>query len=141
MIRINQNIRYQNVVTRKSYFHYEDMQKELVSFLNAIEAAGVNPVGPLTYALYNAPTDENVFVEFIMSVDSDDVHSDELVFQTYYSVENMASTIVFGDYETQMEVAYSALIEFLRQAELESCTPIFHVVDRDRKYIEVMIGY
>jgi len=64
-----------------------------------------------------------------------------LDFQSYYSVENMASIFVFGNYDAQMEYAYASLIEFLNQAALEIVTPIFHVVDPDKKYIEVKIGY
>ena len=45
------------------------------------------------------------------------------------------------NYENQMEMAYSALIEFMKQYQLETVTPIYHVVDKEQRYIKVMIGY
>ncbi len=141
MIRINENIRYQNVVTKKAYFHYSKMKEEIDTFLSVIKENGIQTLGPLTYALYNVPADENMLVEFIMPVDSKEVQVEELLFHSYYSVENMVSTYVYDNYDVQMEYAYASLIEFLRQSQLEIITPIFHIVDNDRKYIEVKIGY
>ena len=140
MIRINESIRYQNVVTKKAYFHYNRMKEEIDAFLSMIKQNDVRMMGPLTYALYNVPADENMLVEFIMPVDSDDVQVEGLIFHTYYSVENMVSTYVYGNYEVQMEYAYASLFEFVRKNQLEIITPIFHILDNDRKYIEVKIG-
>lgn len=141
MIKTNDSIRYQNVLTQKRTFHYKDMQETLESFLKKVDETGCKKVGPLCYALHNIPTDEMTEMEFLMPVQECDVQSKDLQFNTYYSVEDMLSTYVFGDYESSMEMAYSGLIEFMRAAKLEPVTPFYHVVDRERRYIKIMIGY
>lgn len=141
MVRIDDSIRYENVVTKTAYFHYSEMEKELQAFISAINETGAQIKGPLTYALYNVPRDENMLVEFIMPVFDNDVKSADLEFHSYYSVEDMASTYVFNNYDVQMEYAYALLLQFLEQHELENSTPIFHVVDQDGKYVKVMVGY
>ena len=141
MIKTNDSIRYQNVLTQKRKFHYTDMQEALEDFLKKVDESGCKKVGPLCYALHNIPTDEMTEIEFFMPVREYDVQSKDLQFNSYYAIEDMLSTYVFGDYELNMEMAYSALVEFMRAAKLESVTPFYHVVDRERRYIKVMLGY
>lgn len=141
MIKTNDSIRFRNVLTQKKHFHYTKMREELQSFLKDVEETGCKKIGPLCYALHNIPTDEMTSIELFMPVKEWDAKSEKLQFHTYYSVENMISTYVFDNYETNMEMAYSALIEFLRALKLEATTPFYHVVDRENRYIKVMIGY
>lgn len=139
MIKIDESIRFQNVLSYRTAFHYQDMPKELERFYAMIDSLHVEKEGPLFYALYNVPKDEVMDVEFFMPVREMVAEAGELMFHSYYSVENMVATYVFEDYENQMEGAYASLLSFLEQARLETSTPFFHLIDKD--YVKLMLGY
>lgn len=141
MIRTKDYIRCENVLSSRCAFHYSEMRKQIEKFLFEVEKTGARKKGPFMYALTNIPYAEVVNIEFFMPIYEEKISCQELQFHTYYSVEQMLSTYVFGNYENQMEMAYSALIEFMKQYQLEAVTPIYHVVDKEQRYIKVMIGY
>lgn len=139
MIKIDESIRFQNVLSYHTSFHYRDMQKELERFYTLIDELKLKKEGPLFYALYNVPKDEIMDVDFFMPIREMVTETGELMFHSYYSVENMMATYVFGDYENQMEGAYASLLAFLEQSKLETTTPFYHLIDKD--YVKLMLGY
>lgn len=139
MIKIDENIRFQNVLSYRTSFRYQEMQKELKQFYARIDDLQVQKEGPLFYALYNVPIDEIMDVEFFMPIREMVAEAGELMFHSFYSVENMAATYVFDDYENQMEGAYASLLSFFEQAQLETSTPFFHLIEKD--YVKLLLGY
>ena len=142
MIRLDDNIRYQNVIAYRMVFPYLEMKKELDDFNAKVDKLGIQKVGPLCYILHSFSQDDKIDVEFLMPLKEAVIPCDEeLLFHTYYAVENMVSSIVFDDYDKKMEMTYSALIEFVKAAGMEIATPFYHIVDRHQRYLKVMLGY
>ncbi len=141
MVRNNQSIRYQNVVKKRAFFHYTKMAEELEQLKEDIAQTGAKPIGPLTYAVLNSPRDRYMLVDFIMPVEGSVAQTEELEFQSFYSVEHMVSITVFENFEKETEAAYRQLLNAVVLADKEVCTPFYHVVDNSGEYLKVMIGY
>lgn len=141
MININDNIRFTNVVSMKAVFHYKKMEENIERFKEMIVNNSLHINGPLIYAIYNAPVDEILAIEFFISIKEDHIPNNikDLEFQSYFDIENMISTTIVKNREQEIEMAYSAMVEFMRTYKLKQITPIFNVVKADKNYAYMMI--
>jgi hypothetical protein len=143
MVNPNDSIRFTNVISRKYRFHYNDMQKALEDFINDVMKLNVILKGPLFYSINNVPIDELLNVEFFTSVKNDKVSlMEDMSFHSYFSIENMISYCLFSNFESNTEVAYRILIDYMEQNNLKQVTPIFHVLSGNHtmQYAFIKIG-
>lgn len=143
MIFLKDNIRYENVLSKNYEFYYKDMSANLEAFLGEIKTMGVHPKGPVFYALNNVPKDERMKVEFFLPVREEIDAGEGMKFHSYYSVENMMSMRILGDFERKTEETYSAMLQFMQQADLIQITPPYHIIDRvgNQNFVTIKIGY
>ena len=137
------NIKLSNVVSKKYKFHIKDMEKILFSFLKEIDNNNLIPQGLCFYTINNIPLDEIIEGEFFISVKNELVDElNGLEFQTYFSIENMISTCIYGDFESNTEKAYYVLLKYIEENNLTQITPIFNVMagDRELQYVYIKVG-
>lgn len=144
MICIRDQIRYQNVLSKRYEFHYSQMDEFMREFLTEVEDAGGHPKDILFYCINNVPREERLKVEFFLPVREDFLQATgDMHFHSYFSIENMMSIRVTDKIETSMEGAYAALLHFMEEADLEQVTPPFHMIGQaaGNYFITVKIGY
>ena len=137
------NIKLSNVVSKKYKFHIKDMEKILISFLKEIDNNNLTPQGLCFYTINNIPLDEIIEGEFFISVKNELVDElNGLEFQTYFSIENMISTCIYEDFESNTEKAYYVLLKYIEENNLTQITPIFNVMagDRELQYVYIKVG-
>lgn len=140
MINPEDYIRYRNVISRKYQFYYKEMEKVLQEFVEDIVKVGATIKGPLFYSIHNVPHDEVLYAEIFMPVEEDRVKvMDDMQFHSYYSIEDMISICVFGDFATKTEFAYRMLIDYIEEHKLAQTTPIYHVVSGDESFSYMLI--
>ncbi|MDX8360754.1 DUF5085 family protein [Cytobacillus sp. IB215316] len=143
MINHNDSIRCTNVISRKYRFHYKEMEAALSDFTNDVVKLNATIKGPLFYSLNNIPKDEIMNVEFFMPVKEDKVDIyDDMLFQSYFNIENTISICIHNEFETNTEVGYKILFDYMEQKHLRQVTPIFHVMSGDQtmQYVFIKIG-
>lgn len=143
MINPADSIRYTNVLSRKYRFHYKDMYEAMEDFLKDIGSLQVDVNGPLFYSLNNVPLDEVMNVEFFIPVVQSNLPNvDDMLFHSYFSIENMVSLNVVDHLETNTEIAYKLLFEYMEEKKKTQVTPIFHILSGDDslQYMAIKIG-
>lgn len=143
MVNPNDSIRYTNVISRKYSFHYDDMELGMKDFINDIMKHNVSLKGPLFYSINNIPMDKIINVEFFMPIKEDKVTlMEDMSFHSYFSIENMISYSLYSNFETDTELVYRILIDYMKENKLNQVTPIFHVISGDRtlQYAFIKIG-
>lgn len=143
MIFLKDNIRYKNVLSKNYEFYYKDMNTRLEAFLGEIKKLGVHPNGPVFYVLNNVPRDERMKVEFFLPVREEADTREGMKFHSYYSVEHMMSMRILDNFEQKTEEVYSAMLQFMEQADLMQITPPYHIIDRvgNQNFVTIKIGY
>lgn len=142
-INSNDFIKKSNVVSKQYVFNYKDIEKVIVDFCNTIKRNNLTPKGLCFYSIYNVPLDENMVTEFYMEVEEKIIYElDDLKYQSYFSIDNMISTCIYGDFYTKTEEAYYSLIKYMEKNQLIQSTPIFNVIsgDRDLQYTFIKVG-
>lgn len=137
-------IRYQNVISKRYKFYYEEIGRCLQQFLSEAKTLGVHPKGEIFYALNNVPSDGVMNVEFFLPIKEESVEeSNDIHFHSYFSMENMMSLRVRGNFETGIPNAYSAMLQLIEATGLKQISPIFHMVDKvsNEGFITVKIAY
>lgn len=143
MVTENDRLQYRNVLSRKYQFYYKDFEQNLTDFMKDIEKLNVTIKGPLFYSLNNVPMDEVMNVEFFLPVEEHFVHAPkDMTFHSYFSIDQMISTVDLTSYEASTEVAYAKLLHYIEQKQLTQTTPIFHVLagDQSLQYVLIKIG-
>ncbi|WP_024412830.1 DUF5085 family protein [Streptococcus suis] len=132
-----------NVVRRRETFAYEEMETHMKKFVEDVEKSGGTPTGTFFYSLNNTPFDEVVDIEFFISVDEDYVEGDNLLFSSYFEVNNTIQTTVKNDFETLTEIAYARLIATIEHNQQDIRTPFYHVINKkeDELSVTVVLGY
>lgn len=143
MVIAQDSIKHRNVLSRKYRFHYKEFKKYMEHFLNDVFTLKVEIKGPLFYSLHNIPTDEMMNVEFYMPVVQDSVTElQDMNFHSYFSIDNMISTLDLVNEEASTEVSYTKLLHYIEQNHLTQATPIFHIISGDQslQYVLIKIG-
>ncbi|MBR1691925.1 MAG: DUF5085 family protein, partial [Lachnospiraceae bacterium] len=117
--------------------------ENLKLFLKEVRSLGAHPNGPVFYALNNVPKDKRMKVEFFLPVKEEISTTGGMKFHSYYSVEQMMSMRVLGNFEQKVEEAYSAMLQYMQMQGLEQLTPPYHILDRvgDQYFLTIKIGY
>ena len=144
-MNINNNdfIKKSNVVSKQYVFNYKDIEKVIIDFSSTIKRNNLTPKGLYFYSIYNLPLDENIVSEFYMEVEEKIIcELEDLKYQSYFSIDNMISTCVYGDFYKNTEEAYYSLIKYIEENKLIQLTPIFNVIsgDRDLQYTYIKVG-
>lgn len=143
MILLEDSIRYTNVISKKYRYHYNDMNEIMESFINEIINVNATVKGPMFYSINNVPMDKMVNAELFMPVHEDKVViKDDMLFHSYYNIENMITFCLYDQFEKTSEIGYSSLLQYMKQNQLRQVTPIFHVFSGDRslQYLFIKIG-
>jgi effector-binding domain-containing protein len=132
-----------NVLSRKRTFHYDEWETHLSQFLQDVADMGITVRGPVFYSVNNIPVNEIVNAEFFISIEEDLVSADtDMIFRSYFGIEEMVSICLYDDPENRTEEAYARLLYHIQNNHLQQITPIFHVIsgDEDFPYTMIKIG-
>lgn len=144
MINTFDHIRLTNVISKKYYFNYKDFEEVMKGFLNKVNELGVQIKGFPFYTINRFPEkDENTAMEFFISVRESTVKvPEDMMFHSYFSIEDMISMTVFEDYEENCEKALYELQKFIEENNMNQVTPFFNVVSGDDtlQYITLKVG-
>lgn len=144
MINSYDNIRLTNVISKKYYFNYKDFEEVMKDFLNGVSKLGVQIKGFPFYSINKFPEkDENTAMEFFISVRESTVNvPEDMMFHSYFSIEDMISMTVFEDYDKSSEKSYEELKKYMKENKLEQVTPLFAVISGDDtlQYISYKVG-
>ena len=112
-------------------------------FFGEVKQLGAHPNGPFFYSLNNVPKDKIMRVEFYLPVKENIDAKGDMKFHSFYSVEQMVSTRIKGDFERNTEMAYSALFQFLDTYNLKQMTPPYHIIDNvgEQQFVTIKVGY
>ncbi|RJX39128.1 DUF5085 family protein [Paenibacillus pinisoli] len=144
MVLVGDSIRFTNVISKKYYYHFNDMKTVMESFINEIIGVHATVKGPLFYALYNVPLDEMMMAEFFMPVEEDQVElPEDMRYHSYYNIEDMLGVAIHKQFETATEEAYASLIQYMNLNGYTQITPIYHLFSGDNtmQYVHIKIGY
>ncbi len=142
MINPHDSIRCMNVLSRMYQFHYLDMSDVMKDFIEDATQLGTYR-GPMFYALHNIPQDEVMLGEFFLPLEEPVADAgDELTFHSYYSIENLLGISILGQFETNTEVAYRLLIDYMTEHNLRQNTPFYHIfnVDDTMQQVSIKVG-
>ncbi|MCA5014316.1 MULTISPECIES: DUF5085 family protein [unclassified Enterococcus] len=149
MIVEGKKIAFKNVVSK--YYQFESIESEKITedFMTLIDEKGLTPNGPIFYsvmsefgaepisAMYSIPIEENQLAN---------INDEDLMFQTYFLVENMLMTRILVENKGQaQELAikkYAELIEYTSENKMELTAPfhtMFKIVN-EQLYLEIYLG-
>ena len=142
-VTLEERLAFQNVVSRRSKFHYSELSAYLDAFVSEVATAGGTSKGPAFYSLNNVPMDEITDIEIFLPVEEASLDTDAgMRFHSYVEVAPLARCVVAGDFEQQTEFTYARLLAALEQHDLEINAPSFHVLpEDDAEYVAVYLGY
>ncbi|WLR42818.1 DUF5085 family protein [Bacillus carboniphilus] len=143
MINPTDSIRFTNVVSKKYRFHYKKVDDIIKQFLEEMVQLQIHIKGPLFYSINNVPMDEMVNAEFFMPIEEDDIdQKNGMHLHSYFAVEDMLSICLYDQFEKTTEVAYSMLLAYMEQHQLNQATPFFHVISGDETlpYVFIKVG-
>lgn len=142
-VLFQEQLAYQNVVSRRLKFHYSEFDRHMQAFISDVAAQGATPKAPGFYSLNNVPMDEMTDIEFFLPIiESSFVPGKGMRFHSYFEVFPTARATVVGDFETRTEYVYALLLSALEQQGCEVNAPFFHVFPVDGSpYVSVYLGY
>lgn len=141
-----EKIAYQNVISFREKFQYNQMEDKFKKFISKIVEANYTLKGPFFYSLNNTPMDEIVDIEMFFPVYQKQFKNvknlENFRFHSYFEIGPVFKGIVTGDFENQTERIYAELLDTLATNHLEINTPFFHVTAQDgAKYMYICLGY
>src|SRR5699024_6115379 len=120
MVIEEETIMYRNVVWHSYEFHYTAFENVIEDFNEKLKAAKLSINGPLFYSLNNVPLDENMDIDLFMPVEQSYVPREtNLLFQTYFYIDEMLMTRVKGNFEVNTELGYEKLFTHALQHDLQ----------------------
>lgn len=141
-VEIANKIAYQNVVRKRSKFHYSEMERYYEEFASGIVEAGYTLKGPYLYSLNNVPKDEMVDIEMFFPIQESVFERKDYQFSSYMEVKSLIKRVVSHDFEILTEQAYAELLETLEMNQLQINTPFYHIVPvNGLQYVEILLGY
>ena len=142
-VLFEEQLAYQNVVSRRATFHYSELDTYLQAFVADVVAQGGTPKEPCFYSLNNVPMDEMTDIEFFLPINqSSFLSGEEMRFHSYFEVFPTARGTVAGDFEGRTEYVYALLLTFLERRGWEVNAPFYHVFPVDgAPYVSVHVGY
>lgn len=142
-VLFEEQLAYQNVVSRRAKFHYSELGTYMQAFVSDVVAQGGTPKELCFYSLNNVPMDEITDIEFFLPInESFFVSGEGLRFHSYFEVFPTVRGTVTGDLESGTEYVYALLLEFLERRGWEVNAPFFHVFPVDGSpYVSVYLGY
>jgi hypothetical protein len=142
-VLFEEQLAYQNVVSRRAKFHYGELDTYLQAFVSDVVAQGATLKEPCFYSLNNVPMDEMTDVEFFLPInESSFVSGEGMRFHSYFEVFPTVRGTVTGDFETRTEYVYALLLASLERRGWEVNAPFFHVFPADGSpYVSVYLGH
>ncbi|MBP2624055.1 DUF5085 family protein [Streptococcus oricebi] len=141
-VEVVDRLAYQNVVRKRSSFHYSEMEEHMQQFISGVLNAGYRLKGPFFYSLNNLPMDEIVDIEMFLPIFDSVFQLEGYDFSSYFLIENLFKTVVLHDFENLTELAYAELVATIKENHLEINTPFYHILPKtDLKYVEVLVGF
>jgi len=142
MVIEGENIMYRNVVCHSYEIHYTDFEKALDDFNEKLVQAGLTINGPLFYALHNAPLEEIMDIDIYIPVEQQYVDpATNLLFQSYFYIENMLMTRVKEDFNVNTEKAYEEIFRYAIDVNLQIASPMYHIIrgDEELQWVDLKI--
>lgn len=99
MIYLKDNLRFQNVVSKKYNANYKEIDKCIESFSEELKKDNIEVKGPFFTAIYDVHEEGPVEIELFVPLYSSRKVPEGMNFHSYYSVEHMASSVVKGNLE------------------------------------------
>lgn len=142
-VLFEEQLAYQNVVSRRVKFHYGELDSYLKAFVGDVVAQGGTPRLPCFYSLNNVPMDEMTDIEFFLPINEEMFEPGMgMRFHSYFEVFPTVRGAVHGNLEKHTEYVYALLIASLERRGLEVNAPFFHVFPADGSaYVSVYVGY
>ncbi len=144
MVYFKDSLRYQNVLSKRYYVDYKEVEDCVKSFCEDIKKQNVKIKGPIFYALHGFSQDGPVDIEIFAPTFSSRQNPIDMDFHSYYSVEQMASAKISGDFEsdnglTTMQTILMAINSFSAKAT----SPAYFIFNEvlGEPYITIKIGY
>ena len=140
MVIENEKVMYKNVVSHTYYIHYQQFELALDDFNEKLTKAKCTVKGPLFYGLHNMPTDEKMLVELFMPIEQSYIEDPgELVFQSYFHLDNMLMTRVKGKFEINTEFSYEDILMHAVEQNYLLTSPMYHIFkgDEDLHWVEL----
>jgi len=143
-VTVGDSIHHKNVVSKTFVYPQDKVGEALSDFMKAILDAGHTPAGLPFFIMDPDLKSGWSKIRFYTSIEHADPQlPDDLHFDSYFSVDNMAALCVARDPEKNMSAAYVALLDYLEKNSFTPITPIFQVLggDKDTQYTFLKIGY
>src|SRR5699024_5271051 len=122
--------------------HYTDFEKALDDFNEKLVQAGLTINGPLFYALHNAPLEEIMDIDIYIPVEQQYVDpATNLLFQSYFYIENMLMTRVKEDFNVNTEKAYEEIFRYAIDVNLQIASTMYHIIrgDEELQWVDLKI--
>ncbi|MBC1412861.1 DUF5085 family protein [Listeria welshimeri] len=133
---------FQNVVSKRTKFHYSEMEKNYEDFASGITDGGYSIKGPYFYSLNNVPTDEMIDVEMFFPIIENSFEVEGYQFASYFEINQLLKTTIVGDFDRTTEHSYAGLLVTLEENKLNLATPFYHIFPKNgSKYVDLYIGY
>lgn len=149
MIVEGKKIAFKNVVSKYYQFKSSESSKITEDFMALIDQKDLTPNGPIFYSVMSEFGVEPISAMYSIPVSEDrlaNIDDEDLMFQTYFLVENMLMTrVLVKDPEQAQESAlekYAELIEYVSENKMELIAPfhnMFKIVD-EQLYLEIYLG-
>lgn len=149
MIVEGKKIAFKNVVSK--YYQFESIESEKITedFMTLIDEKGLTPNGPIFYSVMSEFGAEPISAMYCIPIEENqlaNINDEDLMFQTYFLVENMLMTRILVENKGQaQELAikkYTELIEYTNENKMELTAPfhtMFKIVN-EQLYLEIYLG-
>lgn len=143
MVNLKDNIRYQNVLSKKYYVDVKEVESCMKSFCDELKDRNIKIKGPMFYALYGYSEEGPVDIEIFAPTFSSKQQPRDLNFHSYYSVEHMASARVMGNLDENEMPTLRTLLMTINSFQAKVISPIYFVIDNimGEPYITIKVAY
>lgn len=136
-------IHRKNVVSKSYAAPEAQMQKTIEDFITAIAAAELENTSLPFFIMEPL---ENNWIKLKIHISVEHCYPKlpmDLHFDSYFSIDNMASLCVSKEPEKHMSEAYEQLFNYLHENSLQAITPVFQVLggDKNIQYTFLKVGY
>ncbi len=143
MIYLQDNIRCQNVISKRCCVNGMDVGACLRGFYEEIKGNNIKIRGPVMVAFYDINENGPVDIEVFVPVFSSEVIPKNMNFNSYYSIENMASTVVKSNIEKNLPPSMNMLISAMNTLEYTIISPVYVIYESimNKSYATIKVAY
>lgn len=140
MIQENVSLQYRNVVAKKYKIHYSKISSCLNEFVNTLKARKMKLTGEMFYSTLDITKNAEIEIEFFVSVlMKTSLPDDTYRFYSYYQIDNMISEVIKENFETEVEMAYAKLLQYISNNKKEMISPFYNEVHRYEEKIFLVV--